>query len=269
MGGLDVIDRRLVAVWERAQDVLGADERVRAVELGGSVAAGTADAWSDLDLQVIAHADRHDELLADWPRWLEEITPTVFARTPIAPFVVNAVTADGLTVDIVIFKGEAITFRAATEYVVGSLSHNRFGDVGAALEYAVAEQLRCMAGPFLSLVRRHENLRQLAGIHHLLGLLTTVFLAELGAPPPGKLWSATYTDEQLAAVAALPPVAATDESVVAFSLALAELVVRRARPLFDRYGLTWPTALAEVAAGRVRDVLGIDTSSWLTDPGAT
>jgi predicted nucleotidyltransferase len=266
MSGLDVIDGRLVAVWERAREVLGADERVKAVELGGSVASGTADEWSDLDFQVIAHADRFDELLADWPRWLEEITPTVFARTPIAPFIVNAITADGLTVDVVIFRGEAITFPPATDYVVGSLSHTRFAEIGDALEYAVAEQLRGMAGPFVSLVRRHENLRQLAGIPHLLGLLTTVFLAELGAPPPGKLWNATYTDEQLAAVAALPPVSANDDDMVAFSLALAELVIRRARPLFDRYGLTWPTALAEVAARRLHDALGIDASPWLSDP---
>lgn len=263
MSGLDVIDPRLVEVWERAQAVLGADERVRSVELGGSVAAGTADEWSDLDLQVVAHADHHDGFLADWPVWLAEITPTVFARTPIAPFIVNAVTADGLTLDIVVFNGEAITFPRATDYVVGALSHTRFADVGAALEYAVAEQLRGMAGPFISLVRRGEHLRHLAGVPHLLGLLTTVFLAELGAPPPGKLWNRTYTDEQLAAVASLPPVGANHDDIVAFGLAVAELVVTRARPLYPRYGLTWPTALAQVAARRVHDTLAIDTTPWL------
>jgi hypothetical protein len=262
MGGLDVIDRRLVDVWERARAVLGTDVRVRAVELGGSVAAGTADEWSDLDLQVIAHADRYDELLADWPAWLGQITPTVFARTPIAPFIVNAVTDDGLTVDIVIFRGEAMTFPPATDYVVGMLPA-RFAEVADALDYAVAEQLRGLAGPFVSLVHRREHLRQLAGVPHLLGLLTTVFLAELGTPPPGKLWNQTYTAEQLAAVAALPAVGATHDGTVDFTVALAELVVRRARPLFPRYGLVWPTALAQVAARRLHDQLGLETSAWL------
>jgi hypothetical protein len=263
MGRLDVIDGRFVDVWERARTVLDPDERVRSVELGGSVAAGTADEWSDLDLQVIAHADRYDELLADWPRWLEAITPTVFARTPIAPFIVNAVTAEGLTLDIVIFKGEAMTFPPPSEYVVGMLSTARFTDVAEALEYAVAEQLRGMAGPFVSLVRRGEHLRHLAGVPHLLGLLTTVFLAELGAPPPGKHWNLTFTAEQLAVVAALPPVSATHDGIVAFGLAVAELVVRQARPLFARYDLDWPTPLAQVTARRVHDQLGIDTTSWL------
>jgi hypothetical protein len=262
MGGLDVIDRRLVDIWDRARAVLGTDERVRTVELGGSVAAGTADDWSDLDLQVVAHADRFDELLADWPVWLARITPTVFARTPIAPFIVNAVTAEGLTVDIVVFRGEALSFPPATDYVVGLLPA-RFAEVGDALESAVAEQLRCLAGPFVSLVRRREHLRQLAGVSHLLGLLTTVFLAELGAPPPGKIWNATYTDEQRAAVAALPPVGATHEGTLGFSLALAELLVQRARPLFPRYGLVWPTALARVAARRLADELGVDATAWL------
>ena len=262
MGGLDVIDRRLVAVWDRAQAVLGPDERVRAVELGGSVAAGTADEWSDLDLQVTAHADRYDDFLADWPAWLERITPTVFARTPIAPFIVNAVTADGLTVDIVVFKGEALSFPPATDYVVGMLPA-RFADVADALDYAVAEQLRGLAGPFVSLVLRGEHLRQLAGVPHLLGLLTTVFLAELGAPPPGKIWNRTYTAEQLAAVAALPPVSATHDGTIDFTLALAEVVVRRSRPLFRRYGLDWPTDLAQVAARRLHNELGFDTTRWL------
>ena len=83
------------------------------------------------------------------------------------------------------------------------LSATKFDDVGAALEYAVAEQLRGLAGPFITFLQREEHLRHLTGVPHLLGLLTTVFLAETGEPPPGKHWNDTYTDEQRAAVAAL------------------------------------------------------------------
>ena len=120
-----------------------------------------------------------------------------------------------------------------------------------------------MAGPFISLVQREEHLRHLAGVPHLLGLLTTVFLAETGAPPPGKHWNRTFTDEQRAAVAALPPVSATREGLVAFGLGLAELMISRARPLYPRYNLSWPAELAVVTAARVRETLGIDVSAWL------
>ena len=104
MGGMEAIDPRYAALWARAQDVLGADDRVRSVALAGSVATGTADRWSDLDLAVVAHGDTYDALLADWPRWLAEITPTVFARTPVAPMIVNAVTAEGMTLDLVVHR---------------------------------------------------------------------------------------------------------------------------------------------------------------------
>jgi len=233
------------------------------VELAGSVAAGTADKWSDLDLHVVTLTEHHDAFLADWPSWLAAITPTVFARTPIAPFIINTVTADGLTFDVAVFAGAEPEPVTRSAYMVGSLSRRGFDTVGDALEYAVAEQLRGLAGPFISLVEREEHMRHLAGMPHLLGLLTTVFLAETGAAPPGKHWNRTFTEEQRSAVAALPPARATRDDIIAFGLGLANLLVTRARPLYPRYDLTWPSDLASVAATRLQDWLGVDTQGWL------
>ena len=263
MGGLEAVDARFVPLWERTQEVLGNDPRVRSVGLSGSIGSGTADEWSDLDVVIVSEPEHHDELVADWPTWLAEITPTVFARTPIAPFVINTVTDEGLTFDLAIWPGQAPPpFSAPTQYTVGQLSGQRFDDVGGALAYAVDEQLRGMAGPFISLLQRDEHLRHLTGVPHLLGLLMTVFLAETGSPPPGKKLNGTFTDEQLATVAALPPATATRDDVVAWGMAVAELVVTRARPLYPRYGLTWPADLARVAADRVLAKTGIDVSAW-------
>ena len=263
MGGLEVIDPRFVELHDRAVAVLGADERVTSVSVSGSVGSGTADEWSDLDLQVVVAAEHHEAFLAEWPTWLAEITPTVFARTPIAPFVINTVTADGLTFDLAVFPGEAFAFPPPTGYTVGMLASARFERIDEALEYAVVEQLRGMAGPFISLIQRDEHLKHLAGVPHLLGLLTTVFLAELDAPMPGKHWNRTFTPEQLAAVAALPGAAATREAMIAFGMGVAELVLTRARPLFADRGLEWPAPLAAVAADRVRDCLGMEPGDWL------
>ena len=84
--------------------------------------AGTADEWSDLDLSIVVAAEHHEAFLAEWPTWLAEITPTVFARTPIAPFILNTVTADGLTFDLVVYPGEVFSFDPPSGYTVGMLS---------------------------------------------------------------------------------------------------------------------------------------------------
>jgi hypothetical protein len=262
-GGLDVVDPRYRQLYERALSVLNRDPRVRSVELAGSIAAGTADKWSDLDLHVVTLPEHHDAFIANWPSWLAAITPTVFARTPIAPFIINTVTADGLTLDIAVYAGAEPEPVTRPAYMVGSLSRRGFDTVGDALEYAVAEQLRGLAGPFISLIEREEHIRHLAGVPHLLGLLTTVFLAETGAAPPGKHWNRAFTEEQRAAVAALPPVRAAREDIIAFGLGLANLLVTRARPLYPRFDLTWPSDLASVAASRLHDCLGVDTQGWL------
>src|SRR5262245_11455404 len=106
MGGFEVVDPRYEGIYERAVAVLEARPGVRAVVLRGSIADGTADRWSDLDLSVVSDPDAYDRVVATWPEWLAEITPTVFARSVIAPFVVNTVTADGLTLDLAIYAGE-------------------------------------------------------------------------------------------------------------------------------------------------------------------
>jgi len=262
MGGINVIDPRYPVLFERANQVLGADHRVRSIGVGGSVGAGTADQWSDLDLAIVTEPDHHDEFISDWPNWLARITPTVFARTPIAPFIINTVTDEGLTLDLVVWSGEAPARRPATRYPVG-FSRTGFDNIRDALEYAVAEQLRGLAGPFISLIQRGEHLRHLTGVPHVLGLLTTVFLAETGQAPPTKVWNETYTEEQRNAVAALPAVRATRDDLIAFDLAVANLIVDRARPLFQQQDLDWPTDLARVAAARIHDELGIETADWL------
>lgn len=262
MGGIDVIDPRYAVLFARAQQVLADDQRVRSVVPGGSVGAGTADRWSDLDLAIATEPERHQDFLGDWPTWLQRITPTVFARTPIAPFIINTVTDQGLTLDLVVHSGEVPIFRPPAGYPVGFAS-SRFETIGPALEYAVVEQLRGLAGPFVSLIQREEHLRHLTGVPHVIGLLCTVFLAETGKEPPRKTWNATYTEEQREAAAALPAARATREDMIAFGLGVARQIVDRARPLFAEHDLDWPTGLARVASARLRDELGLDTAEWL------
>jgi predicted nucleotidyltransferase len=262
--GLEVVDQRYVELYHRTQQVLGVDPRVKAVELSGSVARGTADQWSDLDLQIITTPEGFESFLSDWKTWVARITPTVFARRPIAPFIINTLTTEGLTLDMAIYSGEAPQeYAGPARYSVGLLSSRQFDDLGDALEYAVEEQLRGLAGPFISLIQRDEHMRHLTGVPHILGLLTTVFLAETGSPPPAKQWNRSFSAEQRETVAALPPVSATREGVLSFGLAVAELLVTRARPLYTRYDRRWPKGLVQVAADRLEGELGLAVRGWL------
>ena len=51
--------------------------------------------------------------------------------------------------------------------------------------------------------------------------------------------------------------------MIDFGMAVAELVLTRARPLFDERALPWPSAFAEVVANRLLDVLDLDAREWL------
>ncbi len=264
-GGLEVVDHRYGDLYRRTQQVLGADPRVKALELSGSVARGTADQWSDLDLKIITTPEGFESFLTDWKVWVARITPTVFARRPIAPFIINTLTTEGLTLDMAVYSGEAPPeYTGPARYTVGLLSSRQFEDLGDALEYAVEEQLRGLAGPFIALIQRDEHMRHLTGVPHILGLLTTVFLAETGSPPLAKQWNRSFSVEQRDAVATLPPVSATRDGVLSFGLALAELlVVTRARPLYTRYDRQWPKGLAKVSADRLEGELGLAVRGWL------
>ena len=81
MGGFEVVDPRYELLFERARAVLMDDRRVVGVELRGSIATGTPDTWSDLDVQVVAEPDAYADFLADWPNWLASSSRTSAPRS--------------------------------------------------------------------------------------------------------------------------------------------------------------------------------------------
>lgn len=265
MGGFEVVDPRFRELHDRAVEVLSADERVAEVRVGGSIAHGTADEWSDLDLTVVAVEGHQEALAAAHPSWLDDIGDFAWARSPLAPWIINTVTHDGLTFDIAIYDGEAPPEGPLRPpgYFVGMMSPHPFPDIAPALEYAMEERFRGLAGPFVSLLQRGEHVRHLQGVGHALALLLIVFLAETGAAPPAKHLNVALTDEQRDAVAQLPPVAATRDSLIGFELAIAGLMVTRARPLYPQLDLEWPAQLIDVAARRIEKCLGVTRPGWM------
>jgi predicted nucleotidyltransferase len=256
------VDARYRGLYTRACEVFGADDRVVRVEVSGSIADGTADEWSDLDLKVIVRDASVGPFLDDWREWMDKITPTVLLDRPIAPFIVNAVTDEGLTFDVSVWTESAPEWTPPPGFTVGFVSGRRFDNHADAVAYAVEERLRGLAGPGIRLAKRGDFVLHLATLGHTIGLLMEVLLAEIDAVPDDPRHpERSLTDEQRAVFTSLPPVSAT-ESLVNFEMALARETLTRARPLFDRFGLEWPTALEAVAARNVRDHLGLEFD-WL------
>jgi predicted nucleotidyltransferase len=87
--------RDIQPLLDRFIEVCSNDERIVAAFLGGSHARGEADAFSDVDLCVIARDDVLDELFADRARLVGRLGGPVFVETFSLPNVVFFVLDDG------------------------------------------------------------------------------------------------------------------------------------------------------------------------------
>src|SRR5690348_15563542 len=96
---------RLIAFAEHAAAALRDDERVRIIWLTGSLAAGTADAQSDVDLRAAVRAEDFAVIGEWWQELMNRIAPTVWTRRwpgPPDEAITSAITRDYQRFDLVI-----------------------------------------------------------------------------------------------------------------------------------------------------------------------
>lgn len=201
-------------LYDALAAALERDPLVRSVELGGSLARGDADRWSDLDLVVDA-AKGFDAV-----GLVRRATPTDLLR--VLPFGIVAVTPDWLRLDLVV-RGTSVEVPPRD----------------TSLQALVEEFLRVL-GLLPVIVGRREWIVGCEGAMLLRSLFVTLLLSERGEPPQTgvKRLNEQLTDAQRELVEALPPLAGTRESVVDAHGAVASLLLDRAR----RAGSEWPIA---------------------------
>src|SRR5262245_47118299 len=232
---------RLEAFVEPAAAALRADERIVAAWLGGRLAAGTADARSDVDLRVAVADDAFDAFVADWPSLPARIAPTVMPRrigTPESP-IGNAITPEWLRFDVAIARaaaperaGDRVPFdRRATRPVEAPAARP---DPATRLPGLVEEFLRVL-GLWRVVHERGEPVLMAHGAGLLRWSLVELFLIENRAQRGGVLHLNPYlTDEQRQLLEALPT------TPVELNVALARAFLPRARDLMAAHGQPYP-----------------------------
>ena len=266
---IDVLEPGYAPLFDRAVEVLGADERVRALWLSGSLGRGDADAMSDLDLLVAVADDDMTSFNDSWREWLAEITPTLIARPlPFAPGSLYAVTTERLRLDIVaepasrvassFFRHRLVVFdRDGLDAVVPEPSAP-----GPSIDRvaALVEEFFRDYGMFPVVLEREDWLLGLEAIHLYRGLLYQLFV-EMNAPLPPmgvKQWSTKLTADQRSVLEALPTGTATREGVIEAHATVAHAFIDHARLATDTIGGRWPDEL-EVATRKYLDAHGVTT----------
>ncbi|HEY7781714.1 MAG TPA: hypothetical protein VIC85_16050 [Ktedonobacterales bacterium] len=261
----------------RAANTLAGDERVWALWLTGSLAAGTGDAWSDVDLRAAIHADAFAALRDGTRRWrdlVETVAPVVWARRwpgPPDELILGAITTKYVRFDLVLQSADDLRPRhlvaaralfdkdGLAERLTLTVPEAR--DPLAALPEVVDEFIR-LVGMLPIVVGRDDVPIGMEGQMGLHGLLIALLLMEGGIDrmASGKRHVAALLDaEQRAVLASVPTLAPTMASVVEGRLAYARIFLPRARRLMAAHGLTYPQAFEDTTRAHLVATLGV---SW-------
>ena len=236
----------------RIEQVLQADDEVRALWLAGSLGRRDADAGSDLDLVVTV---RDLGAYADPGRW-DVVEPLITTPIPGMPGCLAFTTRAGLRVDVVL---ETPGDLATTSYRRRVRVFDRDGlplpdpepdlrrpDV-ARMEAIVMESLRQWAIYPFAVVAREDWLLGQAAVGNYHRMLYDLFV-EANQPLPEmgvKQWTRRLTAEQAEVLTALPPPSADRDSVERSMRAVRDALRTHGRAALEGAGGTWPEEVAE------------------------
>lgn len=162
-----------------------ADPRIKALWLEGSFGRGDSDRYSDLDLHLLLAADELEAFRAEAESWLSAIEPLVLFTLMFDGKMINALTEQGLRIDIWLHAADTVAIHPQTSKVLvdkGSHLHDadasqpldREGDADR-LARQIKEFWRCIA-LVPSVVGRDELIIASMGLTVETGILTDVIL---------------------------------------------------------------------------------------------
>jgi hypothetical protein len=248
---------------------LQAEESIRAAWLEGSFGRGQADRYSDLDIHLLLTPEGGERFRAGAEAWLNEIRPLVLYKLMFDGRMINALTVDGLRLDIWMYNDERKAIDPAKSRVLfaqpDALSFDATtpahdpAAVAARLEGLIQEFWRCIsllpAG-----VGRRELIIGVFGLGVEINLITEILMTgngitrdrgvkHLNAYLPG--------DSRQQLEAALNMNGLTPAEMAKAHLALAAIVQKEGPIIAQRLGFAYPAALESAVLQYVHQELAL------------
>lgn len=253
---------------ERAIEVIESDRGINAAWLGGSLASGIADQFSDIDLHCVISDDSAGWFAAHWTDLARRISPYVLA-TPL-PDVIGGyvITPQWLHFDVLLHPQTEFEKRPAKlmrplydpDGILAAKSAPRADLHGP--PYFPADRVELyfyLLGNLAAALGRGELLVATSGAiaRRDVGLVP-VLLAENGVRKSDghKRLNQHLTDDQRTFLESLPPLVAERDAVIEFDRRVAAELIRRGRTLASATGAEWPAALEAATVSHLRRSLG-------------
>lgn len=249
------------------------DGRIKAAWLEGSFGRGNPDRYADLDIHLwLSEADL-PRFRSQIEPWLASIRPLVLFKRMFNDRMVNALTQDGLRLDIVLHSEPMITLDPSRTRVLfqteGAL---QFGPVASVTDpAATAQALREQTQEFWrcisllpSVVGRQELIVGLVGLSVEVNLLTEVLIRGYGVVRDSgvKRLNPFLPDNlQQTLEDALAMQGLSGASLVRAHLRLAEVMHTHGPVIADKHQYAYPAELEAVALAYVQreiDLLGLE-----------
>ena len=256
------------ALIDRLVAGLGADPRVRAAWLSGSLARGVGDSWSDVDLVVQVEGADLAACLEDYRAGRPGLPQTVLTRV-LYGRILTAVTQDWARFDLVFVPSAEIDRLdgAGLQPLLGDtplLAHAAAPDIGQVprLSLLIEEFLRVL-GLADVMVGRQEWLVGQQGVGLLRQMLIDLMLEENGLGAPGARGGAKRLNpflkpDQRAALEALETPGPDRDALLAANQQLTRLFLARARPLAARLNVPWPQPLEDATRRHLKATLRLE-----------
>lgn len=253
---LDILKPKLVA-----------DQRIHAAWLEGSFGRGNADRYSDLDIHLLLAPAQWQAFQAEAQTWLATIRPLVLFNLLFEGKMVNALTVDGLRLDVWLHAGETMAVDPAKAQVLvqqgNSLTFDKVeppkdpAAVAHMLERLLKEFWRCISlTP--AVMGRQELLMGFFGLGIEMNLLTDILINGYGVARDSGVKNLNRFlpgETRQLLESALSIQGLSQATLVQAHLALADIAKEQGRLLAERHQFAYPVELESAVLAYVKQEL--------------